>query len=144
HHEDDPRVHGREGRDRLSERGGLKDDRGAEQQQGAGPPVGQEAVQKRPLLRRVPERRPAVALDRLGRIGRRRPPRRRLLGGRLAGRGLWRFLLLHAAHFTTAAETWSMKPRDRAVAPERSRPAVSPVTVPSRDGGTPPPHGLTG
>ena len=88
HREDDPAVHRREGNDRFPERRRLQDDRGAEQQHGTGPQVGQESVQERSLLRRVPERRPAVALDRLGRIRRRRlPPRRRLLGGRLAGRG---------------------------------------------------------
>src|SRR5712692_9095924 len=38
--EDEPRVDRREGRDRLAERRGLKDNRGAQQQPSAGPPGG--------------------------------------------------------------------------------------------------------
>ena len=108
--EDEPRVDRREGRDRLAERHGLKDNRGAQQQHSAGPQVGQEPVQVRPLLRRVSERRPAVPLERLGRIGLGLPLPRGLLGGWLPRRGLCRrLLLLHTAHFTTATEMWSMR-----------------------------------
>jgi len=108
--EDEPRVDRREGRDRLAERRGLKDNRGAQRQHSAGPQVEQEPVQVRPLLRRVSERRPAVPLERLGRIGLGLPLPRRLLGGRLPRRGLCRrLLLLHAAHFTTVVEMWSMR-----------------------------------